>query len=117
MALCLGAITRSLAAETYYQILGVPENATQEEIRKAYRRVIKRTHPDLNYNVSREESDALRARTQEINHARDVLLDDIQRSKYDADLRMTGEKHPGVQAYETAECLVRSLKRTLDIRI
>ncbi len=62
----------------YYKILDVDKNASQEEIRRAYRRMAKRYHPDTNKNTP----DA-NARFQEINEANEVLSDPEKRKKYD----------------------------------
>lgn len=62
----------------YYKVLGIEKNATQEDIRKAYRRLAKKYHPDLN----RDNPDA-KERFQEINEANEVLGDPEKRKKYD----------------------------------
>lgn len=62
----------------YYKVLGVDSNATQAEIKKAYRRLAKIHHPDKNNNS--EES---HRRFQEINEANEVLGDPEKRKKYD----------------------------------
>lgn len=62
----------------YYKVLGVDSNATQAEIKKAYRRLAKIHHPDKNGNS--EES---HRRFQEINEANEVLGDPEKRRKYD----------------------------------
>lgn len=61
----------------YYQILGVPRNATEEAIKKAYRRLARKYHPDVS-----KEPDAER-RMQEINEANAVLSDPEKRAAYD----------------------------------
>ena len=62
----------------YYQVLGVPETATTDEIKKAFRRLAKQHHPDRNPN-NPQASD----RFKEINEAHDVLSDATKRKKYD----------------------------------
>jgi molecular chaperone DnaJ len=67
-----------MAARDYYQILGVPETATVEEIKKAFRRLAKQYHPDRNPNNAQASE-----RFKEINEAHDVLSDAEKRKKYD----------------------------------
>ncbi len=61
-----------------YSILGVDRNATQEEIKKAYRRLARKYHPDVNPGNAKAEQ-----RFKEISAAHDVLSDPEQRKLYD----------------------------------
>ncbi|MDJ0570352.1 MAG: J domain-containing protein [Pleurocapsa sp. MO_192.B19] len=62
----------------YYQILGVSKNASQEEIKKAYRKLARKYHPDLNSGDKEAEQ-----RFKEVNEAQEVLSDPEKRAKYD----------------------------------
>ena len=62
----------------YYRVLGVKQNASQDEIRKAYRRLAKKYHPDIN-----KDDPSAKERFQEINEANEVLGNPERRSKYD----------------------------------
>ena len=62
----------------YYQTLGVSESATQDEIRKAYRKLARRHHPDVNPGDKAAEE-----RFKDINEAYEVLSDEDKRQKYD----------------------------------
>ena len=63
----------------YYKILDVQRAATKDEINKAYRRLARKYHPDLNPGDKAAE-----ARFKEINEAHEVLTDPEKRKKYDA---------------------------------
>jgi molecular chaperone DnaJ len=67
----------SMAKRDYYEILGVGKNATKEEIKKAYRKLSKKYHPDIN-----KEPDAAE-KFKEIKEAYEVLSDDQKRAHYD----------------------------------
>lgn len=62
----------------YYKILGVDKSASQDDIKKAFKKLARKHHPDLNPN----DADAKR-RFQEINEANEVLSDLEKRKKYD----------------------------------
>jgi curved DNA-binding protein len=62
----------------YYKILGLDKNATADDIRKAYRKLARKHHPDLNPNDKEAHK-----RFQQINEANEVLSDPEKRKKYD----------------------------------
>ncbi len=62
----------------YYKVLGVEKNASQEDIKKAYRKLAKKYHPDLNKNNPQAQT-----KFQEINEANEVLSDTEKRKRYD----------------------------------
>jgi len=61
----------------YYKILGVDKNATEKQIKAAFRKLARQYHPDMNPDPSAE------ARFKEINEAYEVLSDPEKRAKYD----------------------------------
>lgn len=62
----------------YYKILGVTKNASEEDIKKAYRKLARKLHPDLNPNDKEAN-----LRFQQLNEANAVLSDPEKRKKYD----------------------------------
>jgi len=67
-----------VAAKDFYQVLGVPDTASQGDIKKAYRRLAKQYHPDANPN-----NPAAAERFKEISEAHSVLSDAEKRKQYD----------------------------------
>jgi molecular chaperone DnaJ len=64
-------------SKDYYNILGVSKNASSDDIKKAYRRLARQYHPDVNKQAGAEE------KFKEINEAFQVLSDDRKRTQYD----------------------------------
>ncbi|MGC1120960.1 MAG: molecular chaperone DnaJ [Candidatus Methanofastidiosia archaeon] len=62
----------------HYEVLGVPKSATQEEIKKAYRRLARKYHPDVNPNKAEAEE-----KFKELSEAYEVLMDSEKRRMYD----------------------------------
>src|SRR4051812_14131849 len=76
----------------YYATLGVSKSATQDEIRKAFRKLARQHHPD----VAKDKKNA-EAKFKEINEAYEVLGDPEKRQKYDtlgADWEQGGMRQP-----------------------
>jgi len=62
----------------YYKVLGVNKNATEKEIKSAYRKLARKYHPDVNPNDAEAKK-----KFQQINEANEVLSDPEKRKKYD----------------------------------
>lgn len=66
-----------MAQEDYYKVLGVDRNASDQDIDKAYRRLAKKYHPDINHEPGAEE------KYKQVNEAYEVLHDKQKRAQYD----------------------------------
>ena len=67
-----------MAKRDYYEVLGIERNASDDEIKRAYRRLAKKYHPDLNPGDAEAE-----AKFKEINEAYNVLINPETRAQYD----------------------------------
>ncbi|MBC5806187.1 MAG: molecular chaperone DnaJ [Candidatus Eremiobacter antarcticus] len=76
----------------YYDTLGVPRDASDDDIKRAYRSLARRYHPDV---VEEREKPQAAARFREINEAYTVLSDGAKRSQYDRYGRVDGVGSPG----------------------
>lgn len=66
-----------MAKRDYYEVLGLQKGASADEIKKAYRQLAKKYHPDINKEPGAEE------KFKEINEAYDTLSDDQKKARYD----------------------------------
>lgn len=67
-------------AKDYYDVLGVDEDASEDEIKKAYRKKAKKYHPDMNPDLDKEEAEE---KFKEVTEAYEVLSDPDKRAQYD----------------------------------
>lgn len=83
----------------YYQILGIPHSASKQEIRRAYRDMSLKWHPDRNPDKDVTEM------MQDINEAYSILYDDISRSRYNIEYKAFTQQKESRQSkqYETKE--------------
>ncbi|UYQ63437.1 molecular chaperone DnaJ [Streptomyces peucetius] len=70
--------TKDFVEKDYYKVLGVPKDATEAEIKKAYRKLAREFHPDANKGDAKAEE-----RFKEISEANDILGDPKRRKDYD----------------------------------
>jgi curved DNA-binding protein CbpA len=90
----------------FYEVLGVPRDASEDEIRQARRRLARKLHPDVNAEA---DADAIAA----VNQAYDVLVDPSRRAAYDE----TGDAGDGPDPEKlAAEVLKAAFKAALDKR-
>ncbi len=76
-------------AKDYYETLGVSKDASQDDIKKAYRTLVKKYHPDLHPNDK-----ACAEKFKEINEANEILSDENKRKQYDFQ-----REHPGMGGF------------------
>jgi curved DNA-binding protein len=84
----------SMAFIDYYKVLGISKNASDKDIKKAYRKLARKYHPDLNPNDAAAEK-----KFKDINEANEVLSNPKNRKKYD----QYGEHWEQGEAYEKAK--------------
>jgi molecular chaperone DnaJ len=73
-----------MSVPDYYSVLGMPPGASQDELKKRYRTLIAKYHPDRNHGPGAEE------RSKRINEAYGVLSDPQKRARYDRTLQCPG---------------------------
>ncbi|MBT9188836.1 DnaJ C-terminal domain-containing protein [Zobellia russellii] len=87
----------------YYKVLGVSKNATEKDIKKAYRKMARKYHPDVNPNDVEAEK-----KFKEINEANEVLGNAENRKKYD----QYGKDWMHAEAFEKAKAQQQSSRRS-----
>lgn len=75
-------------SRNYYEILGVPRNASSDEIKRAFRRLARRYHPDVNPGDKVAEE-----KFKDLNEAYEILSDDSRRAQYDQFNRAGGNQY------------------------
>ena len=83
------------AQRDYYDVLGIPRNASADDIKKAFRRRAREFHPDLHTGTKKTE---MEKKFKELNEAHEVLSDPDKRKKYD----QYGQNWEQAEAYEKA---------------
>jgi len=86
-----GVCSLTTVERTYYRVLGVRPGATADEVRGAYRGLVRRLHPDHQPELTAPARSLAERRMREINEAWSVLGDDGQRTRYDESLRRAAE--------------------------
>lgn len=79
----------------YYTVLGLDKNASTDEIKKAYRKLARKYHPDLN-----PDNQEAKQKFQQINEAQEVLTDPEKRKQYDKYGEQYGERWKEGEQYE-----------------
>ena len=103
-----------MASTDPYELLGVARSASQKDIQKAYRRLAKKLHPDLNPGNKEAQR-----KFQDVSAAYDILGDEEKRARFDrGEIDASGEEQPQRRYYRDfadAEHSVRYLQRHLGL--
>src|SRR3954452_13035686 len=89
----------AVGARDHYEALGVPRDASEEDIRSAYRRLARQNHPDVNKDPGAED------RFKEISEAYEVLRDPEKRAQYDrfGENWRAGQDVSGAQGFDPSQ--------------
>jgi DnaJ-class molecular chaperone len=98
-----------IVMKDFYQILGVQPNATEEEIKKAFRALAKKYHPDMH-----PDDATMEAKFKEINDAYAILSDSKKREKYDLERNGQNQKKEEKQTKEKKGRAEQAQKVDLD---
>lgn len=100
-----------MSSKNYYQILEVKENATLEEIKKSYKKLILKCHPDKNLNNQEKAT----IKTREIIQAYETLLDSQKRKEYDTLHGFNREKSKSNNGFtNSSTSYSKNLKNNID---
>ena len=94
-----------MAKRDYYEVLGVSKSASAAEIKKAYRKLSKQYHPDINKEPGAED------KFKEISEAYEVLSDDTKKAQYDQ------FGHAAFEVEQAKVDLVASVEVSLDSQV
>ena len=95
----------AVAFRDYYEVLGVPRDADTEDIRRAYRKLARENHPDINKDPEAED------RFKEISEAYEVLRDEERRRQYDRVRRHRRERSGHVRGRWLRRCARKRFPR------
>lgn len=86
--------------KNYYDILGVSKDASKDDIRKAFKKLSVKYHPDKHINDSEEDKQKAEDKFKEINEAYEVLSDDQKRQEYDNPMSGFGNMFGGFNPFD-----------------
>lgn len=97
----------------YYDILGVSENATEEEINKAFKKLALKWHPDRWVNGTDEEKKTAEEKFKELSEAKDILTNPQKREQYD--MQRNGPDLSGMGGFDPFD-IIRQHQRNMVIK-
>ena len=76
--------------DNYYEVLGIEDDATQDEVKKAYRKLAKELHPDINKDDPNQAAEKFKV----VKDSYEILSNPLKREKYDLQLMRSGSSPP-----------------------